>query len=394
MKIPFFVLLCAGMFVSGRAQTWQNLNSGTSQLLTHVHFLHPDTGYFNGTALFKTSNGGSTWSQIGACPGDVTMWSQQTGLSTGTGISKTTNGGTSWNSVFSDSRVAYIPEIQMLNASTGFATAIASGFDSTLLVKTTDGGNTWQIRGGFPDFATASFLHFLNQDTGFIASDGMNAIYKTTDGGINWTLNYGGPATIYYADIFFIDNNRGWACGAGGLIHTSNGGNSWTVQGNFSSGIMYSVKFVNANRGFIVGGNGVSTGYLYETTNGGTTWTQTQAHSQTFHSLSFPSTSIGYTVGSSGTALKYGGSPSGIIYHDLSAGIYQDVENELIQITLPEFLSTADLSVFNISGALIQRENYQKSNPTISTANLPAGIYLLRIASGEQVYSGKFVISR
>jgi len=81
-------------------------------------------------------------------------------------------------------------------------------------------------------------------------------------------------------DIFFINQNTGWAVGDNGtIVKTTNGGFSWYNQNSGTTYTLRKVQFLNPNLGWTVGGNynsGVPFCPYYsiitKTTNGGQTW--------------------------------------------------------------------------------------------------------------------------
>jgi photosystem II stability/assembly factor-like uncharacterized protein len=89
------------------------------------------------------------------------------------------------------------------------------------------------------------------------------------------------PIAFRYDDISFVNKDTGWAVCAycqglgntGMILHTKDGGNSWTTQLSKSGVYMRCVEFSSPKRGFAgsVGQGGVSA--LFKTTDGGTTWT-------------------------------------------------------------------------------------------------------------------------
>ena len=98
--------------------------------------------------------------------------------------------------------------------------------------------------------------------------------------------------------VDFVDQNVGWAVGYGpGIVHTIDGGASWTLQTvplTQTYHTIESVHFADANTGWV----GCDEGVFY-TTNGGAVWdiaiTPTYA---TVDSLSFPSAACGWGVNS------------------------------------------------------------------------------------------------
>ena len=73
--------------------------------------------------------------------------------------------------------------------------------------------------------------------------------------------------------IDFQDSQHGWAVGlAGDLIHTIDGGETWSVERIDSLNAWYALDFIDGQRGFVVGGHGVLDGVVARTTNGGQSW--------------------------------------------------------------------------------------------------------------------------
>ena len=177
---------------SDGGNNWTLQNSGVSIPLRSIYFINADTGWVAGNTgiMLKTTNGGQNWFQ----------------LNTGT---------TGWlNTIF------------FLNGNYGWA-----GGSYSTLIKTTDGGLSWQpltVTG--VQFFNSVF--FLNESIGWLAdgaSGGAASIYKTTDGGTNWTEQLEIQSQSYnFNDIYFKNENNGWAVGSGGDIwFSTNGGDIW-----------------------------------------------------------------------------------------------------------------------------------------------------------------------
>ena len=91
----------------------------------------------------------------------------------------------------------------------------------------------------------------------------------------NWKSLSAPPSTTgRYDDVFFLNENLGWAArgGNGTVFKTTNGGVSWTEQTVSSTTGQYfrNIEFLNENIGFV----GTLNNNFYKTTNGGTTWTK------------------------------------------------------------------------------------------------------------------------
>ena len=72
-----------------------------------------------------------------------------------------------------------------------------------------------------------------------------------------------------YDDVFFLNENLGWAAGSGGYIYkTIDGGQNWEMQLHLQGYYIRNIEFLNENIGFI----GTLNGEIYKTTNGGIDW--------------------------------------------------------------------------------------------------------------------------
>jgi hypothetical protein len=98
---------------------------------------------------------------------------------------------------------------------------------------------------------------------------------RSLDGGYNWTRIKAQEAMIdsaYFAAISFPDSLHGTAIGSNGtdaiIIHTTDGGDTWTRQKSGVKGYLYAVDFTDSLNGTIVGPGGV----ILRTVNGGLLW--------------------------------------------------------------------------------------------------------------------------
>lgn len=73
-----------------------------------------------------------------------------------------------------------------------------------------------------------------------------------------------------YDDIFFLNENLGWAADGWGynVFKTTDGGDSWEFQFNSDGEYLRNIEFLNADIGFL----GTLTPNFYKTTDGGETW--------------------------------------------------------------------------------------------------------------------------
>lgn len=199
--------------------------------------------------------------------------------------------------------------VDFVSATHGFG-----GASSGKILKTTNGGSTWTY---LPDnFTSGSIIaiHFINENTGFIAKSDVNDdafrgrnLYKTTDGGKTWTK-------VFSADvirkIYFVDNKIGFCVGAIGgtprIWRTKDGGEQWNVvfSENPEVSWMNGISFTpNKYVGYAVGGNinNNNQGAIFRTTDGGLTWEKEIGNLPTcLLKVSFFEETNGIAVGSKG----------------------------------------------------------------------------------------------
>jgi photosystem II stability/assembly factor-like uncharacterized protein len=137
---------------------------------------------------------------------------------------KTTNGGLTWSHLYKPPGV--ITNISAIDANTCFIEFIAfqrqTGIEIDKISKTTDGGSNWQEV--FSENTVAPGLgpnvqafQFVNASTGYLVRGKW--IYKSIDGGINWSKVVSIHSSLCgFTDIYFTDANHGWACSGQGQI--------------------------------------------------------------------------------------------------------------------------------------------------------------------------------
>jgi len=115
---------------------------------------------------------------------------------------------------------------------------------------------------------------FVDDTTGFLSGNGT--IYKTTDGGGTWNpSNTNGSAGRLVAASrdtvwSFYNYDR--------LVHTTNGGTTWSNEFRFSGGQYYGLTFADSRHGFIAGDiyawehNRPDAAAFARTSDGGGTW--------------------------------------------------------------------------------------------------------------------------
>ncbi len=165
--------------------------------------------------------------------------------------------------------------------------AFVVGYGGKIL-ETGDGGRTWETRPSGVDNALYS-VRFTDERHGWIAGqDGV--VLHTDDGGKSWQkqeanayIEEGGVRQpVYLFALHAVDNDHAWAVGDRSILtSTADGGRTWrsrkvAMELDVSGGeslasadpILYDVKFIDLQHGWIVG----EFGKILYTADGGETW--------------------------------------------------------------------------------------------------------------------------
>ena len=159
--------------------------------------------------------------------------------------------------------------------------------------------------------STLNDVYFLNNDTGYAC--GWNTVLKTTDGGTNWL-----PLTTgfnnYFLTVRFLNANTGFLSGFldGLILKTTDGGSTWINIGPSITGKKtYGTWFTSADMGFMAIGDynpplfpTMCNSKILRTQNSGATWDTVYSSSKWISFFSFPSSSVGYATRSDGHILK------------------------------------------------------------------------------------------
>ena len=235
----------------------------------------------NKGAIHRTTNGGVTWQNMTAAGMytnaasfcnivtfvtpliGITMGDPHPGIANEYEIWRTTDGGNTWSLVPG----ANIPNPSSVNefGLTGVYTKLGSnniwfGTNEGRIFRSTDGGLTWNVSTLDPSSVGINEIAFTTPLNGycwlFDASQSL-AQYNTTDGGATWTLIPVQDPNLGLNNMGAIPGTSDYAsCGAGTtnqiISYSSNAGVTWTDWG--STTIQYlTVDFVNNTTGWAGG---------------------------------------------------------------------------------------------------------------------------------------------
>jgi photosystem II stability/assembly factor-like uncharacterized protein len=400
---------------------WANLNTGTSgNCFYSMYFIDADTGYavggfYSGTyhsTILKTTNGGTNWIQqtsgINNLLYSVYFTDANTGYTVGGSgtILKTTNGGSNWTA--QTSGIVDLYSVYFPISNTGYA--VGGYYNNSTILKTTDGGTNWaQQTSGVTNCLKS--VYFTDVNMGYTVGD-SGKILKTTNGGANWTIQNSGT-NWDLSSTFFINNSTGFAVGGKYLWNppnpyefrliakTTDGGINWSSQTTTAlSRFLYSVYFTDLNTGYAVG----NVGTVIKTTDGGTNWIgQNSGTTAILYSVFFTGINYGYAAGSNFSG-SYGGGCDTII-KTTNGGlqwieeknkkeflkIYPNPVSEQLTIETTKLTKESTLTIVNVSGQELIRQNMKDSKTQLDISNLTKGIYFVKLITDKKVEVRKII---
>lgn len=198
--------------------------------MTGMAFLDANTGFASGgrpsfeSGVFKTSNGGLTWTLVLAGgANDVISLSPSTLLaSTTTGISRSTDVGKTWTEI-NNSIPTGLVDLEKVDATT--VVGVSGNGD---IWRTTDSGVTWnQVWVGEGDLPGDWSAKFANPLLGTVV--GERFAYITQDGGQTWARLGRGIAFEAYG-LVALGNNTVVTTGHHGYVQVMTNSGAWDVS--------------------------------------------------------------------------------------------------------------------------------------------------------------------
>jgi photosystem II stability/assembly factor-like uncharacterized protein len=258
----------------GQSWQYQYTQNPVFQIFFHSENVGWISTWLTGPAILETTNGGDSWVDIYSILGsyefihDFEFISPDTGWIVGEEtimsgkddsrefpvlFKETTDGGLTWlDKNFPPDYWGRLVQIDAID----YMNLIVAGDDT--LFKTSDGGNNWQ-QVPLPQNFQPTDLNFINEYLGWVY--GPNALYKTTNGGVSWEQQ---AQPVY--NFQFITAQIGWYTVFNQIYYSTDSGDSWTLQNSNTNNTLNDIFFINNNIGWAVGQNGT----ILHTNNGGT----------------------------------------------------------------------------------------------------------------------------
>lgn len=159
--------------------------------------------------------------------------------------------------------------------------ASADGYGTIL--HTWDNGTTWTRQGNALQLANADLGGVVAVDplTAWVvgaAEGGYAGIYLTTNGGSTW-MRQGSSLTLpdtSLRKVSAVGPLNVWAVGSGAVLHSSDGGATWTnlVPAGYEGTFLQGVFALNSSNVWVTGGTNGACATILHTTDGGQTWTR------------------------------------------------------------------------------------------------------------------------
>ena len=298
-----FLLISAALFAAPlvQAQTWKSTQGPGQGGMVRTSFV-PNSGTGDGWAaiygggMYKSSDGGNTWTPINNGLTSKRVWTMQVVSSVtpyrgyvGTlsgGVFKTTDGGANWTAVNNGLACTYVRALSLVVGTNTATDTLLAGTDcdsNSGIYRSMDGGATWTATSGIlssnvrvnsittvAPSGTSINLRFAGTEYG---------IYRSSDGGATWMLSNGtganviaGPNGPYTLSVqFTYDATNGLtliAATTGGLYQSIDQGANWT---KVLAKLPIAGATTDVDRNFYVGTDGEG---VYRSTDRGATWTQ------------------------------------------------------------------------------------------------------------------------
>ena len=393
-RLPFLFSLTIFFNTSVYSQ-WEQQTSPTGAKLEALYFIDALVGFTsssNVSQMYKTINGGQTWTAIGNYPArdihfvDATngFASAAAGSPNGT-MKKTTNGGATWSQITPPNSSAYLGVFATSSTSVYFINT------EDKVIRTTNGGasvSSYTLPLTTPSSQSLTDIHFPTATTGFVSAQG-GQIFRTTNSGSLWT-GVTTNTTTSLNSIYFVSSTLGYAAGnSGRVLKTTDGGTTWVDKSLGVNSSINAIRFYDANNGLAV----CLSGKIYRTNNGGDSWIE-QASGTTNHlyNVFYLSATSAVIVGDNGTILKnVNVLASAEFQHESPFVLFPNPTNNTLNISTKNDTQFASIKIYNTIGQLVISTQNAKEISSIDVSQLTAGTYFVEVVSDQGNSNSKFI---
>lgn len=300
----------AGVIVKSEddGSVWKEISSGTTTWHFYaIDFTDSDTGWIVGPnkTIIKSVDGGENWTpQASSAPQnllDICMVNNMTGWTVGEWgvVLKTTDGGSNWFEQSSGTNY-FLHSCFFLDDQVGWLCGGPVSGDTSIILQTTDGGDQWSRQSCTANTSLRAIC-FIDPQNGWAVGENGNIVH-TIDGGTTWTLVPIGRSDDFYS-VFFLTTDIGWI-GGSSILYTTDGGSTWDEQEAFlPNDQVRAIKFIDLTIGWAVIQG--SSGAMFKTMDGGKNWFNMEIGTENnLFDIDIVNEQIGWVVGTYSTILK------------------------------------------------------------------------------------------
>jgi photosystem II stability/assembly factor-like uncharacterized protein len=233
-----------------------------------------------------------------------------TGVAVGVGgaVQRTTDGGKTWTNV-ENATERNLRGVAFADDKVGIAVAGPAGTGPGM-IRTDDGGLTWREQPCVPGTGICTSntslvaVALLPSRVGMAVGGSIVPVaIRTTDGGRTWVDVSPDTGRGSLQALALIDDTRAVAVGSRGqILHTADGGVTWTWRDSGTPLTLTGVAFADESRGLIVG----QTGTVLTTSDGGVTWRrEPPVTTRNLTAVAFETTDTAIITGSSALVLRH-----------------------------------------------------------------------------------------
>ena len=396
---------------------WTNARDpGIFENLFAMKFINKDTGFAAGwsryATIMKTSDGGENWEKRDSLPYQIfsintldgeRIYAAGSSLINACGLLLiSTDGGKNWiPDIFDGKGRPYsygFYTIELLNSQT----YLMSGYYG--IFKTTNGGIKWDTVSTGVNNEVFSIMNFVDENIGYSASgagsdyENINKIYKTTDGGNNWFVIKERDSLLRIGTVKFVNADVGYIFGKYNtravVLKTVDGGQTWSTNYNGRNNFMlYAADNVNENILLSAGEHG----YVIKTTDGGQNWGEENTGTgESYLSVECVDEFYGYIGATKGLIMKYD------LFLDVDENatemadinLYPNPVGDFAYIQIDETnYKVYQLKIFNVIGnENLSISGLAENRIEINLRNLKPGIYFYTlILDNKKSVTGKLI---
>ena len=292
-------------------------------------------GSYGGGGVYKSTDGGATWSAVGLANKDIQALAIDPGNSNTVyaaawyiGVFKSTNGGNSWSAVntgLTDTRIKALA-IDPSNSGTLYAGTYGGVF------KSSNGGTGWSsVNTGLTSTDVRDLAVAPSDSKIVYAATESGYGFKSTDGGANWNAMTGPTDTRFISlAIDSSDSNTVYVGSRyGKVLKSSDGGVSWSTVEIHPIATYVAVLTVDPGDSSILYAGTAADG-VFKSTDRGVTWNDTGLTSTYVMALA---------VGPTGADTVYAGTDGSGIYKSTNGGMNWSASNTGLTATLVNALA-------------------------------------------------------